>query len=211
MDSFPAPEDIFPEGDGTEQRIFHAAHELFVQKGLDGAKMQEIADRAGINKALLHYYYRSKEKLYEQVAKAVLSRALPAVRNMIESEDPLEEKIARFIDFYIDLISRNPFVPLFVINELNKHPDRFFETILPKELPKPQVFIRQVEEAVAAGRLQPVRPKHLLVNIVSMCVFPIVAKPMMSIMLGLDAQEAKQFLSERKEEVKKFVFQAIQA
>ncbi len=211
MDSFPVPENIFPEGDGTEQRIFHAAHELFVQKGLDGAKMQEIADRAGINKALLHYYYRSKEKLYEQVAKAVLSRALPAVRNMIESEDPLEEKIARFIDFYIDLISRNPFVPLFVINELNKHPDRFFETILPKELPKPQVFIRQVEEAVAAGRLQPVRPKHLLVNIVSMCVFPIVAKPMMSIMLGLDAQEAKQFLSERKEEVKKFVFQAIQA
>ena len=195
--------------DSTEQRIFDAAHELFVQKGLDGAKMQEIADRAGINKALLHYYYRSKEKLYEMVAKAVINRAVPTVMKMIESDEALEQKIIRFIDFYIELISRNPFVPLFVITELNKHPDRFFETILPKELPKPRIFFAQLEAEIANGNFRPVKPQHVLVNIVSMCIFPFVAKPMIRIVLGLSQEEVNQFLSERKEEVKRFVFQAI--
>ena len=83
-------------GDSTEQKIFDAAHEVFTQKGMDGAKMQEIADRAGINKALLHYYYRSKEKLYEMVAKAVIGRAVPVIQNLIESDEPLEQKITRF-------------------------------------------------------------------------------------------------------------------
>ena len=82
-------------GDSTEQKIFEAAHEVFTQKGMDGAKMQEIADRAGINKALLHYYYRTKEKLYEAVVRVIISKALPAIWQVIESELPLEEKIFR--------------------------------------------------------------------------------------------------------------------
>lgn len=198
-----------PGSDSTEQRIFEAAHEIFVQKGLDGAKMQEIADRAGINKALLHYYYRSKEKLFEVVVKAVINRAFPVVRQLIESEEPLEQKITRFIDFYIELITRNTFVPLFIISELNRHPDRFFETIFPKDLPKPEVFFRQVEEEIARGNLRPVEPQHLLVNILSLCVFPFVAKPMFRVLLGMDQQELNRFMSGRKEEVKRFVFQAI--
>jgi len=198
-----------PEVESTEQRIFDAARELFVQKGLDGAKMQEIADRAGINKALLHYYYRSKEKLYEMVAKAVINRAFPVIRQLLESDEPLEQKITRFIDFYIELISKNTFIPLFIITELNKHPDRFFETIFPTDLPKPEVFFRQVEEEIARGNIRPIKPQHLLVNIVSMCVFPFVAKPMLRIVLGLSQEEINQFLAERKEEVKRFVFQAI--
>ena len=209
MDNIPTSGNPVPADDSTEQRIFDAAHELFVQKGLDGAKMQEIADRAGINKALLHYYYRSKEKLYEMVAKAVVSRAVPAVLKMIESDEPLEQKIPKFIDFYIDLISRNPFVPLFVITELNKHPERFFETILPKRLPKPDVFFAQIEAEIAKGNIRPVKPQHVLVNIVSMCVFPIVARPMIRVVMGLSQEEMNQLLSERKEEVKRFIFQAL--
>lgn len=209
MDNTPVPTPPTPAADSAEQRIFDAAHEVFVQKGLDGAKMQEIADRAGINKALLHYYYRSKEKLYEMVAKAVINRAFPIIRQLIESDDPLEQKITRFIDFYIDLVSRNPFVPLFVITELNKHPDRFFETILPKELLKPSIFFAQVEAEIAKGTLRPIQPQHLLVNIVSLCIFPFVARPMLRIVLGLNPAELAQFLSERKVEVKTFVFQAI--
>jgi len=196
-------------GDSTEQRIFDAAHELFMQKGMDGAKMQEIANRAGINKALLHYYYRTKEKLYEMVARAVLSRAIPNLQKMIESDDPLELKIRRFIDFYIETISHNPFVPLFIISEMNKHPERFFEIILPKDLPKPAVFFRQVEEAVALGTIRPIKPQHLLVHIVSMCVFPFVAKPMLRLVLGMSAAEMHLFIQERKEEVTRFVFAAL--
>lgn len=195
--------------DSTEQKIFDAAHEVFIQKGMDGAKMQEIADRAGINKALLHYYYRSKEKLYEAVARVILGQAAPVVSRLIESGLPLEEKIRHFIDFYIGVISKNPFIPLFIISEINKHPERFIEAILPKELPKPQVFMRQVEEEIAAGRIRPINPKHLIINIVSMCIFPFIAKPMARFALGLNSAEMKLFLEERKEQVTEFVLAAL--
>lgn len=195
--------------DSTEQKIFDAAHEVFTQKGMDGAKMQEIADRAGINKALLHYYYRSKEKLYEAVAKAIISKAIPAIRQIIESELPLEEKIRRFIETYIGIISRNPFIPLFIISEINKHPEHFIDTMIPKDLPKPEVFFQQVETEIAAGNIRRIKPQHLIVNVVSMCVFPFVGKPMMRILLGMSAGEMRLFLEERKEEVTRFVLAAL--
>ncbi|MCW5924627.1 MAG: TetR/AcrR family transcriptional regulator [Saprospiraceae bacterium] len=196
-------------GDSTEQKIFDAAHEVFTQKGMDGATMQEIADHAGINKALLHYYYRTKEKLYESVARAIIGRAIPAIRQIIESELPLEEKIRRFIDAYISIISRNPFIPLFIISEVNKHPERFINSILPSDLPKPQFFFNQVEAEIAAGRIRPVRPQHLIVNVISMCVFPFVGKPMMRMLLGMSSGEMRVFLEERKEEVTQFVMAAL--
>jgi AcrR family transcriptional regulator len=195
--------------DSTEQKIFDAAHEVFVQKGMDGAKMQEIADRAGINKALLHYYYRSKEKLYESVARAIIGRAVPTVMQIIENEQPLEEKIARFVDFYISIISRNTFIPLFIISEINKHPERFFETILPKELPRPEVFFRQVEAEIATGRIRPIKPQHLLVNIMSMCVSPFLGKPMLRILLGMNPDDMKAFMEERKVEVTEFILASL--
>ncbi|MCB0529593.1 MAG: TetR/AcrR family transcriptional regulator [Lewinellaceae bacterium] len=194
-----------PAVDTTEQRIFEAAREVFTQKGMDGAKMQEIADRAGINKALLHYYYRSKEKLYEMVARAIVGKMLPTIRQLLESEQAFEDKIRGFIDFYIDIIGRNPFIPLFVITEINKHPERFFETILPKDLPRPEVFFSQVEAEVAAGRIRPIAPQHLLVNMISMCIFPFVAKPMIRILLGMSPGEIRLFLEERKREVTAFM------
>lgn len=195
--------------DSTEQKIFEAAHEVFTQKGMDGAKMQEIADRAGINKALLHYYYRSKEKLYETVAKAVLGKAVPVIRQLFEGNKPLEEKIRYFIDFYIGVIARNPFIPLFIISEINKHPDRFFETIFPQELPRPEIFFQQVKDEIAAGRIRTVNPKHLIVNIISMCVFPFVGKPMLRLVLGMSPAETRIFMEERKEEVTSFVLAAL--
>lgn len=196
-------------GDSTEQKIFEAAHEIFTQKGMDGAKMQEIADRAGINKALLHYYYRTKEKLYESVARAIIGKAIPAIRQIIESELPLEEKITQFIETYIGIISRNPFIPLFILSEINKHPERFIDTIVPKDLPKPEVFFRQVEAEIAAGRIRPIKPQHLIVNVISMCVFPFVGKPMMRILLGMSSGEMRVFLEERKEQVTSFVLAAL--
>ncbi|MEQ1744778.1 MAG: TetR/AcrR family transcriptional regulator [Saprospiraceae bacterium] len=194
-----------PTSDSTEQKIFDAAHEVFSKKGMDGSTMQEIADRAGINKALLHYYYRSKDKLYEMVARAILTKALSAIRHVIENDLPLEEKIRLFIETYIGIISRNTFIPLFILSEISKHPDRFFETILPRDLPKPHAFFQQVENEISAGRIRPIRPQHLIVNIISMCVFPFVGKPMVAVLLGLNQDEMRLFLKERTEEVTTFV------
>ncbi|MCC6413028.1 MAG: TetR family transcriptional regulator [Saprospiraceae bacterium] len=197
------------QDDSSEQRIFDAAHEVFVQKGLHGAKMQEIADRAGINKALLHYYYRSKEKLYETVVRAVINRVLPVLRDLLESDKPLLEKIDYFIHFYLQTVSKNPFVPLFLINEMNKNPDHFFETIFPKELPKPDRFFQQVQSAVEAGEIKPITPQHLIVNVISMCIFPILARPMLGVILGMQAHDMRAFLNQREVEIRSFVHAAL--
>lgn len=195
--------------DSTEQKIFAAAHEIFTQKGMDGAKMQEIADLAGINKALLHYYFKNKEKLYEAVARGVVGKAIPVIRQMLEGDQPLEEKIRHFIDFYVSLISRNPFIPLFIISEINKHPERFFECIFPNELPRPELFFQQVEAEIASGNIRPIHPKHLIVNIISLCIFPFVGKPMMRLVLGMSPEDMRAFMDERKMEVTNFVLAAL--
>jgi hypothetical protein len=127
------------------------------------------------------------------------------VRKVLESDLPLEEKITRFIDFYIGIISKNTFVPLFIISEINKHPDHFFETVLPKELPQPEFFFKQVEEEIRAGKIRPIDPRHLILNIISLCIFPFLGKPLIRILLGMTHDEMKQLLEERKKEATRFI------
>jgi len=158
---------------------------------------------------LLHYYYKTKEKLFETVARAVIGKAVPVIRQMLEGDQALEEKIRHFIDFYISLISRNPFVPLFIISEINKHPERFSESVFPQEFARPESFFLQVDAEVSAGRIRPIHPKHLIVNIISMCIFPFVGKPMMRLVLGMSPEEMRAFMEERKIEVTGFVLSAL--
>jgi AcrR family transcriptional regulator len=202
-------EPVPPTEVGTEQRIFEAARQSFIEKGLEGAKMQEIADRAGINKALLHYYFRTKEKLFEAVTKQVIGRVFPVLRNMLESDLPLEEKLDNLIDLYVDIVSRNTFVPLFVITEMNKRPDNFLANIVPGPLPKPQKLVEQLELATAEGRIRPIEPAHLISNVLAMCVFPFLAKPMLCAVMGMDDQHWQHYVNERKAEVKRFVHGAL--
>ena len=115
--------------DSTEQKIFDAAHEIFVQKGMDGAKMQEIADRAGINKALLHYYFRSKEKLFEMIFTSAAQKLFPKINFIFESDLPLFQKIEQFCHEYLEVMIENPYLPAFLINEINQDPERFIEKI----------------------------------------------------------------------------------
>lgn len=195
--------------DSTEAKIFEAAHKIFVKKGMDGTKMQEIADEAGINKALLHYYYRSKEKLYEMVARGVIRVAMPRLRAILEGDLPLEEKLDNLVEKYIDLLRANPFMPLFLVNELNRHPENFQKLILPKELPRPDAFFKQVEQAVAEGKIRPIDPRHLVANVLAMCIFPVLAKPILQLFLGMDERVYKKFMDERKAEVKAFIFHSL--
>jgi hypothetical protein len=128
---------------------------------------------------------------------------------MLEGDQPLEEKIRHFIDFYVSLISRNPFIPLFIISEINKHPERFFECIFPNELPRSELFFEQVEAEIASGNIRPIQPKHLIVNMISLCIFPFVGKPMMRLVLGLSPEDMRAFMDERKMEVTNFVLAAL--
>lgn len=193
----------------TEQKILAAAREVFIEKGMDGARMQDIADRAGMNKALLHYYFRSKEKLFEMVFMEQASQFLPKVGSIMMSDAPLFTKIEQFVEVYIDKLTENPFMPLFILNELNRQPESFILKIWGEKRPPVQMFAMQIVEEVKKGNINPIEPPQLIVNMVSMCIFPFVAKPMIKWVTQMDDEQFKQFIQKRKTEVARFIIDSL--
>ena len=194
----------------SEENILAAAQKVFMTKGMAGARMQDIADEAGINKAMLHYYFRDKEKLFETVFLKAAQKFFPVINMIFQSDAPLFEKIENFVCEYIEEMQENPYLPWFVMNEINRDPDQFMYKIWGKEnLPKPGKFLEQIDAEVKNGTIRKIDPKHLLMNLLSMTIFPFVAKPMMTRKLRLSEPQFKQAMEERKIEIPKFIIDAI--
>jgi AcrR family transcriptional regulator len=193
------------EKSDTELKILHAAKKVFVRKGLYGARMQEIADEAGINKALLHYYFRSKEKLFQTIFQEAFHKFAPSTFGLMASDAPIEEKIKMFVANYIDTISDNPFLPVFIINEINQNPERLTQiTNMMGNLS--DVIAKQLEEKVQSGEYRPVDPMQLFSNIVAMSIFPFLAKPIITRAFTLDDNDFKKLLQERKTIIPEMIF-----
>ena len=193
----------------TEEKILEAAKNVFVAKGMAGARMQDIANEAGINKALLHYYFRSKEKLFEVILKAAISRLVPRITAILESDLPLFEKIEKFCENYIDVVIQSPFIPLFVINEMNKQPDDFILKIWGDQQPGLKIFFKQVESDIEKGIIRKIHPHQLLTHIVSLTIFPFVAKPILLFMTSMDSKNYNDFIKARKKEIPEFIINSI--
>ncbi|MEO6453028.1 MAG: TetR/AcrR family transcriptional regulator [Ginsengibacter sp.] len=196
--------------DSTEARILNAARKVFILKGMFGARMQDIADEAGINKALLHYYFRSKQKLFEVIFAAAAQKLFPKINSIFESDMPLFEKIEHFTDEYITVMIDNPYLPLFVLNEINQDPEAFVNKIWGKQnLPRPQKFLDQIEKEVRRRTIRRIDPLQLLMSLISMTVFPFVAKKMFQLNLGLNELQYRTIMEERKKEIPKFIIDSI--
>lgn len=196
--------------ENTEEKIFEAAKEVFLEKGNDGTRMQEIADKAGINKSLLHYYYRSKEKLFAAVFKFAFSQFAPLIFGILKQEDDFFTLIRNFISVYIDIVSKNPFIPLFILNEINKKNTGLFINTIKSAGLNPQIFRDRVQKEIDNGLIRPVEPNQLIVNAIGMCVFPIIGRPMIQVILFNDnKEEYNKFLETRKNEVADFIINSI--
>ena len=194
----------------TEERILAAARRVFVREGMTGARMQDIADEAGINKALLHYYFRNKEKLFEAVFQEAAGRLFPKINEIFEAELGLFEKIERFCDEYITLVMDNPYLPLFVLNEINRDPHYFLGKVWKgKSTPRPEKLLAQIKAEQKAGRIRAVDPLQLLMNLLSMTIFPFVAKPMLRKNFGMDEQAFRLAMEKRKKEIPAFIIHSI--
>ena len=195
--------------DTTEEKILEAAKNVFVTKGMEGARMQEIADEAGINKALVHYYFRSKERLFEAIFAEIIKFAFPKITRIVQSEEPIITKIEQVIDAYVDLLINHPFIPGFIIKELNRDPSGLFKIVIKFGL-NPQAIFDHIQLAMDRGEIIQMPPKHLAVNIISMCIFPFAARPILSFVVFKDDQKALEaFYAERAAVIKKFVIDAI--
>jgi len=194
----------------TEQKILETARKVFLIRGMVGARMQDIADEAGINKAMLHYYFRDKDKLFETVFLAEAQKFFPKIKMIFESELPLFEKIEKFVEEYINEMLENPYLPWFVMNEINRDPDKFFHRIWSKnDAPDPSNLLAQIEREVKKGTIRKISPLQLLMNLLSMTIFPFIAKPMIQRNLGLDEMQFRAAMEQRKKEIPSFVMAAI--
>lgn len=201
----------------TEQRILDAARVVFVRKGTAGARMQEIAAEAGVNQALLHYYFRSKERLSAAVFQQFAMRLFPALIETLGSDMSLDQKVDRFVAIYLDNLQRTPFLPAYLLSELHHHPARVEQMLAsiaggapgPVMRPLFRKLEAQIADRVRAGTMRSMTAEQFAANLISLCIFPFAARPMFRIMFEMDDARFAAFIERRKAEIPEFVRHAI--
>jgi len=185
----------------TEEKIKDAASRVFTKKGYAATRTRDIAEEAGLNLALLNYYFRSKEKLFEVVMTEKLQKMFGVIVPIINDEGTtLEKKIERIAGSYIDMISANMDLPIFVLSELRNHPERFGSRLQVGRLLRESVLIRQLQE-----KRPDVRPLHFMMSILGMTIFPFIAMPVFQAENVASRQVFHAMMEERKTLIPKWV------
>jgi AcrR family transcriptional regulator len=184
----------------TEEKIKDAARRVFMKKGYAATRTRDIAEEAGINLALLNYYFRSKEKLFDLIMLEKLEKFFGAVAPVLNnSETSLDQKVILFSGNYIDLLIENPELPLFILSEVRYNPDRFAHK-LPVTKIAESLFVKQLQE-----RRPDVNPLHFLMNVLAMSVFPFIMKPIFHASGVMNEKVFITRMNERKALIPKWV------
>jgi len=200
-------------GTETEAKIIQAATEVFLEKGKDGARMQEIAGRANINKALLHYYFRSKDKLYEKVFREKVFRFLDELFSSVPQTDDIKIVLKEFTANYIDLISSHPELVRFILWEIRRggqYMSDALRDIFAKHGFTKFPFLEKVQNAISEGTIRPLDPLHLIISVIGICVYPFIAQPLLENAIPGIQISSEGFLQKRKEEVFNLIWEGIQ-
>ena len=194
----------------TEQRILDAARKVFTRKGMAGTRMQEVADEAGINKALLHYYFRDKQRLFEGVFKGSADRQLACVWKVLEEATDLFTGIERFVSTYLDRMLEEPLLPQFIIAELHRDPANLLEFIDRGKAGRAH-YLKLFEKARANDEIIEIDPRELLVNIMALCAHPFIARPMLTHIHGMNDEAFRRMIQQRRRSVPQFIIRSIRA
>ncbi len=181
---------------GTEERIRLAAIKVFTEKGFEATKTRDIATEADINIASLHYYYRSKEKLFELVIGETMGRFSGLLDKVLNGPNPLHEKIRAFAPTYIDFLKENPFLPMFILSESQRNLP-MLDAMMDNERSL-HVLEAQLEELTAAKLIRPIGIHNFIVNLIGMVIFPFLSKSLIKLKTGLNEATYLEMLEERK-------------
>ncbi|MBK9734163.1 MAG: TetR/AcrR family transcriptional regulator [Saprospiraceae bacterium] len=183
----------------AQERIKLAAAKIFTHRGLEGARMQDIADEAKINKAMLHYYFKNKQHLFELIFQEKLYKVFGALNSLFSDEFSFEDRLRHFVAKEIDIISEFPALPLFILLEARKNPGILQENF--KNFPLKEIrikFSEVIKNESDKGNIIPIKMEELLMNIMSLCVYPIVAEPMFRFVFDMDEVAYKKLIKLRK-------------
>ncbi|GAB6037705.1 TetR/AcrR family transcriptional regulator [Fundidesulfovibrio butyratiphilus] len=181
----------------VEKRIFEAAKRVFVQKGMDGASMQDIATSAKISRTSLHYYFRSKQKLFRAVFDDLFDTFLPEFENIMFDDCSFQNRLERFISAYMDMLMQNKHLPNFITNELNKNPKLVVPCFRKKWL-----FSVRMQKQIKKDLLQfdtDADVSQFMITMIGLCVFPFLARPAIeAIFLKQDDDSFYKYIEKRK-------------
>ena len=183
----------------TEESILEAAREVFMQKGFAAARMCDIAKTANINQALLHYYFRKKDKLFSVIFEQESSNFHSDILSILHSDKPFFEKLRLMVEKDINKMARAPYLPMFILNEMHSNPERL-DQYLCKSNRHAEIFNTfndLVETEVVAGRIRAVNPRQLFLSILGLTMFPFLAHPMLKMTLDMDDKSFNQLMAER--------------
>lgn len=192
--------EIIEKDQSTEQKIKEAARAVFHSKGFAATRTRDIAEAAGINLALLNYYFRSKEKLFDLIMIETLKEFMFSLVSGVfnNEETSLDEKVHLIVDRYIDMLIIQPEMPLFILSELKRNQDVFLERFNPRNMIVDSFFVKQYQTAIENGEIMNVQFPHFLMNLMGLIVFPFVGSPMLKHIVGFSNEEFKQAMLERK-------------
>ena len=197
----------------TEQEILDAARGVFQEKGYKGATMRDIANKANINMAMLHYYFRSKDNLFYLIFDEAFRLLYGKImHDVINDKIDIFEKIRTIIGEYISFFDSNPHIPPFITGEIIRNPEKIGERIRSVITPAVtfKMFTAQLEKEIEKGTIRAMSTLSLIINIISLCIFPAIAKPLiLEILSGDDATEKMNLFESRKSEVADFIIRAI--
>lgn len=196
--------------DNVKNNIIKAAQTEFFSKGYDGARMQSIADAAKVNKAMLHYYFKSKENLFQEIMSSAFQQVFPQIEAILATDSAFFEKLEKIYHTYFDMLQRNPQLPLFINTELARGNVKLKE-VLPfaQKANFKSRFSELVKEEIAAKRIKPIDPTFLFMNLLSLTIFPVLARSTVMIGLNIDSFSYELMLEERKKQLPQFIIDAI--
>jgi TetR/AcrR family transcriptional regulator len=192
----PAPD---PADQETRERILNAAHTVFLRKGTASSRTQEIAAEAGVNKALVHYYFGTKAALADAIFERALGTLMPRIFGILA--DPgrsIEEKVPAIVREQIDFHSTRPYFAGYLLSELHAQPQRIARLIVRNGRVPLDVIRRQLREAAKAGTIRRISAEQFVVNLMGLLIFPFAIRPALGEMLSLDATRWRAFVEERR-------------
>lgn len=190
----------------TEKLIKEKAKKLFFQKGFLDATTQEIADEAGVNRALIHYYFRSRDLMLDILLEETILEKKERVMRILSSDLPFKQKIAKYINAVVDHGLEYPYLENFIISETARHPDKV-KNLCTRYPTKSTDLIRdQLEQEIKKKKLAPISPEHFMVNLVALCNYPLLSKSILKTVHGMTDTAYKKFLTERKKVIFSTIF-----
>jgi len=196
----------------TEEKIFDAAAEVFVEKGMNGARMQDIANRAMINKSLLHYYYRTKDKLFDAVFQKLAGKVFAKFAPVFNENLTLEEKLRFFYKEHISFMNENPRLPAFILNEINRNPELIKRILKSVDFNKLWDMLENQHKAeLEMYNITRATIPQLMSTIAAISVFPFAARGILETILEKAGMDFDTYIEERKEFAADFVIGALKS